>query len=70
MTKYLVVYEKTKTGFSAYVPDLAGVAATGNTKNEIEKSIYIAIQMHIESLREMKCKIPKPLAESEVMVFA
>ncbi len=70
MTKYLVVYEKTKTGFSAYVPDLAGVATTGRTKNEAEKNIYIAIQMHVESLREMKCKIPKPLAESEVLVFA
>ena len=52
MTKYLVVYEKTKTGFSAYVPDLTGVATTGRTKNEAEKNIYIAIQMHVESLYE------------------
>ena len=52
MTKKQVVYEKTKTGFSAYVPDLAGVATTGRTKNEAEKNIYIVIQMHVESLYE------------------
>jgi predicted RNase H-like HicB family nuclease len=32
MRKYLVVYEKTKTGYSAYVPDLPGVVATGKNQ--------------------------------------
>jgi Uncharacterized conserved protein len=34
MKKFLVVFEKTKTGFSAYAPDLPGCIATGRTKNE------------------------------------
>ncbi len=37
MRKYLVVYEKTKTGFSAYAPDLPGVIATGKTQVIVEK---------------------------------
>ena len=37
MRKYLVVYEKTKTGYSAYVPDLPGVIATGKTKIREQK---------------------------------
>ena len=37
MKKYLVVFEKTKTGYSAYVPDLPGCIATGRTKIETEK---------------------------------
>jgi predicted RNase H-like HicB family nuclease len=48
MRKYLVVYEKTKTGYSAYVPDLHGVIATGKTKTVVEKSIFEAIQFHLE----------------------
>ncbi len=32
MIKYLVVFEKTETGYSAYVPDLPGCIATGKTK--------------------------------------
>ncbi len=70
MIKYLVIYEKTKTGYSAYVPDLPGVAATGKTKTIIEKNIYGAIQFHIEGLKLEKMAIPKSLAESETMVFA
>jgi predicted RNase H-like HicB family nuclease len=68
--KYLVVYEKTKTGFSAYVPDLPGVVATGKTRVIVEKNIFDAIQFHIEGLKEERLRIPKANAESEVFVFA
>ncbi len=69
MRKYLVIYEKTKTGYSAYVPDLPGVIATGKTKPIVEKNICSAIQFHIEGLKEEKMRIPKAHAESEIMVF-
>jgi len=70
MRKYLVVYEKTKTGYSAYVPDLSGVIATGKSKAIVEKNIYDAIQFHLDGLKEEKLRIPKTNAESEVFVFA
>jgi predicted RNase H-like HicB family nuclease len=70
MTKYLVIYEKTKTGFSAYVPDLPGCIATAPTKKAIEKNIYEAIVFHLEGLKEEKLPKPKAFAESEMMVFA
>ncbi len=69
MRKYLVVYEKTKSGYSALAPDLPGVIATGKTKSIVEKNIFEAIQFHIEGLKEEKLKIPKALAESEMLVF-
>ena len=70
MRKYLVVYEKTKTVYSAYVPDLPGVIATGKTKAIVEKNIFDAIQFHLEGLKEETLRIPKAQAESEVLVFA
>lgn len=70
MRKYLVIYEKTKTGYSAFVPDLAGVIATGKTRTTVEKNIFEAIQFHIKGLKEEKIKIPKAQAESAIMVFA
>ncbi len=70
MRKYLVVYEKTKTGYSAYVPDLPGVIATGKSKAVVEKNIFDAIQFHLDGLKEEKLRIPKTNAESEVFVFA
>ncbi len=70
MRKYLVVYEKTKTGYSAYAPDLPGVIATGRTKAIVEKNILGAIQFHLQGLKEEKMSIPKAHAESEMLVFA
>jgi len=69
MRKYLVIYEKTKTGYSAYVPDLPGVIATGPSKKLVEKNIFEAIQFHLEGMRLEKIRIPKSSAESEVLVF-
>lgn len=69
MNKYLVVFEKTKTGYSAYVPDLPGCAVTAKTKIKAEKDIFTAITMHLESLHEDNVSIPAGNAESEVMVF-
>lgn len=69
MRKYLVVYEKTKSGYSSYVPDLPGVIATGKTKKIVEKNIFDAIQFHLEGLKEEKMRIPQSNAESEVFVF-
>ena len=70
MMRYLVVYEKTKTGYSAYVPDIPGVIATGKTKKIVEKNIFNAIQFHIDGLKEEKLKLPKAQAESDIFVFA
>ena len=64
-----MVYEKTKTGYSAYVPDLNGVVATGKTRAIVEKNIFDAIQFHLDMKLE-KLRIPKANAESEVFVFA
>ncbi len=69
MKKYLVVFEKTKTGFSAYSPDMPGCIATGRTKSEVEKSMYDAIQFHLEGMKEEGLKIPKQTTVAEVYVF-
>ncbi|MBI5217527.1 MAG: type II toxin-antitoxin system HicB family antitoxin [Bacteroidia bacterium] len=70
MVKYVVVFEKTETGYSAYVPDLPGCVATGKTKSITEKYIVEAIQFHLEGLREEKIKIPIQKTDTETFVFA
>jgi len=69
MRKYLVVIEKTETGFSSYAPDLPGCIATGCTRDEVEKNIYEALQFHLEGLREEGLEIPEAKAESEIFVL-
>jgi predicted RNase H-like HicB family nuclease len=64
---YVVVYEKSATGWSAYVPDLPGVITTGRTKQKTQELIREAIEFHLEGLREDNLPIPKPSASAEVV---
>lgn len=50
MTKYLVVIEKGETSFGAYVPDLPGCVAIGESAVEVEGLIREAIEFHVEGL--------------------
>lgn len=61
MTEYLIVVEKTDTGFSAYSPDLPGCVSTGPTKSDVEKNMREAIEFHLEGLRLDGDEVPEPL---------
>ena len=57
--KYLIVIEQTKTGFSAYSPDVDGCIATGKTKQEVEKNMREAMELHLQGLLLENQKIPR-----------
>ena len=59
MHRFLVVIERAGRNYSAYSPDLPGCIATGETREEVERNIHKAIQMHVEGLREDNLPIPK-----------
>jgi predicted RNase H-like HicB family nuclease len=64
---YVVVYEKSETGWAAYVPDLPGVVTTGGTKAEVRSLIREAIEFHLDGLKEDRLPISEPSAEAEVV---
>ncbi len=70
MKRYLVIFERTDTGYSAYVPDLPGCVATGTDRADAEQLIAEAIQFHLDGLIEEGMAIPTPSSEAEMMVFA
>jgi predicted RNase H-like HicB family nuclease len=51
MSRYLIILEKTPSGFSAYSPDLPGCVAAGQTREQVEREMREAIEFHIEGLR-------------------
>jgi predicted RNase H-like HicB family nuclease len=67
---YVVVYEKSATGWAAYVPDLPGVITTGPTKRDVQSLIKEAIEFHLEGLREENLPIPEPSAAAEVVTVS
>ena len=62
--KYLMVIESTETGFSAYSPDVPGCVSTGATREEIERNMREAIELHLEGLRAEGYPVPEPCASS------
>jgi predicted RNase H-like HicB family nuclease len=63
--KYVVLFEHSGEGWSAYVPDLPGCIAAGKTKAETEKSMQEAIEFHIEGMRLDGEPVPPPTTEVE-----
>jgi predicted RNase H-like HicB family nuclease len=68
--KYLVIYEQSKDGFSAYVPDLLGCTSAGETRDEIESNIIEAIKLHLEIMEEDGQFIPPAISDSQMLVIA
>jgi len=66
--RFLVVVEEAGENFSAYSPDLPGCVATGATREDAEKNMYEAIQLHIEGLKEDGIPIPSSTAIAEYVV--
>ena len=70
MYRFLIVIEKANTNYSAYSPDLPGCVATGATREEAEKNMYEAIEMHIHGLMEDKLPIPESKSFAEYVAVA
>ena len=58
--KYMVVLEKGKSGYGAFVPDLPGCIAVAKTKQEVLDLIKDSIEFHIEGIKEDGDSVPKP----------
>ncbi|MFQ5848684.1 MAG: type II toxin-antitoxin system HicB family antitoxin [Candidatus Methylomirabilales bacterium] len=58
--KVEIVVEKTDTGYSAYSSDIPGCAATGATREEVERTMCEAISFHLEGLRAEGIEVPEP----------
>ena len=68
--RYAVVIEKAERNYAAYVPDLPGCIATGQTLEEIETQIQEAIQLHLRGMREDGLQIPEPSSQVEYIEVA
>ncbi len=62
--RYIVIIEKGSTSYGAYVPDLPGCVAVGESVEEAQTLIAEAIVLHLESLRESGESIPQPRSQS------
>lgn len=60
MSRYLIVVEKTETGYSAYSPNLDGCVAAGAPRKEVETRMREAVEFHLEGLKLEGLPVPEP----------
>ncbi len=60
MRRYAIVIERAGTNYAAYVPDLPGCVATGETVEETERLLREAIQVHVAGMRADGLEVPDP----------
>ena len=64
---YVVILERGKKSFGAYVPDLPGCVAVGKTKKKTLRLIREAIEFHLEGMRKDGLPIPEPSSSTELV---
>ena len=70
MHRFLIVIEQAGKNLSAYSPDLPGCVATVSTREETERRMYEAIQMHVEGLVEDQQPVPASTSFAEFVVVS
>ena len=67
MNRYTIIIEKGERNYSAYCPDLPGVAAAGETEEETVELMVEAIEFHLKGLKEENHPIPKPTVTARII---
>jgi predicted RNase H-like HicB family nuclease len=70
MTRYLIVVERTSTGFSAYSPDVPGCIATGASQAQVEEEMREALAFHLDGLRMAGQPVPESVSYATFAEFA
>lgn len=66
MKDYWVIFEQGKDGgWGAYAPDLPGLGAAADTREEVAVLIREGIELYLNELREDGLPIPEPVSSAE-----
>jgi predicted RNase H-like HicB family nuclease len=68
MSEYLAVIEREGDSWGAFCPDLPGVGVVGDTREEVERLVREAIEMHVQALRNAGQPVPEPTAVGSTIV--
>ena len=70
MKGYVVVFEgDDESGYSAYSPDLPGVVAAGDSRQDTETLMIEAMAAHIAMLQQEGLPVPEPSEAASVTIL-
>ena len=69
MKNIIVILEKSKNNYSAYIPALDGCVATGNSFNQVKQNIEEAVEFHLDGMKEEGLDIPELFQSDYKLVY-
>lgn len=69
MHRFLVVIERANGNYSAYSPDLPGCIATGASREDVERNMHEAIELHVRGLLEDNLPVPESTSFAEYVAI-
>lgn len=71
MTEYVVIFEQADDGgWGAYLPDVPGVVALGDSREEVAAGIQEALDAYVEEMRALGKQLPAPVATASTVQAA
>jgi predicted RNase H-like HicB family nuclease len=71
MSEYVVIFERAEDGgWGAYLPDLPGVVALGDTREQVAVGIQEALDVYAEELQSLGKQLPAPAATASTVQAA
>lgn len=70
MYRFLIVIDKANGNYSTYCPDLPGCVATGKTREETERNMHEAVEIHVQGMLEDNLPIPDSVTMAEYIAIA
>lgn len=71
MSEYLVIFERAEDGgWGAYLPDLPGVVALGETRDGVAAGIQEALDAYADEMRSLGKPLPTPTATASTVQAA
>jgi len=67
--RFSIVAERTSAGYAAYCPDVPGAAATGESREDVERAMREAITAELQTLRRAGNPIPEPASYTTVVTI-
>jgi predicted RNase H-like HicB family nuclease len=68
--KFAVIIEKAGSSYGAYVPDLPGCVAAGDSPDEVTALIRKGIKLHVDAMRADGEMIPEPTTQVRELEIA
>jgi predicted RNase H-like HicB family nuclease len=63
---YVIVLEKARYNWSAYVPDMPGCISIGRTADATKRVMEVSIRLHQRGMREDGERVPRPRSLAEL----